>query len=81
LPRYCSRKQRERVGRRSGEARQDLVVVQPPDLLGALLHDRIAEGYLTVTCEHGTIAVPQREYRGGVDHLSRSLPTREREIN
>ncbi len=43
-----AREQRERIGGRSGEPGEDLVVVEPPDLPGALLDDRVAQRDLPV---------------------------------
>ena len=63
-----AREQRERIGGRAGKPREDLVVVQAPDFLGALLDDRVAERHLAVARQHGAIAMPDGENRGGVDH-------------
>ena len=74
LPRYCSsfglesREQRERVGGRAGKAGQDPVVIEPPDLPGVLLDDRVAEGDLAVAGHHGLPVVPDREDGSGVKH-------------
>ena len=74
LPRYCSsfdfepREQRERVGRRAGEPGEDAVVVEPPDLLRALLDDGLAEGHLAVAGQHRAVAVPDRQDRRAVKH-------------
>src|SRR5207247_470074 len=48
-----AREQRERVGRGAGKARENPVVVEAPDLLGALFDDGLPEGDLAVTGEHG----------------------------
>ena len=75
--RFEAREQRKRIGRRPGEARKNLVVVQPPDFLRALLDDRIAEGYLAVTRQHGPVAVPQGKNRRGMDHYFAVYPRAE----
>src|SRR5262249_38688514 len=61
-------KERERVGRRAGEPRENLVVVQPPDLLRGLLHDGLAKGHLAVAGKHRAVPVPDGEDRRAVDH-------------
>ena len=60
--------QRERVGGRAGEAGEDPVVVQPPDLPGGLLDDRVAEGDLAVAGHDRLVAVPDGQHRRGVEH-------------
>ncbi len=62
-----AREQREGIGRRSGEAGQNAIVVQPADLPRALLDDRLAERHLAVAREHGAIAVADGQNRGAVE--------------
>ena len=62
------REQREGVGGGPGKARQDRVVVEAPDLAGALLHDGVAEGHLAVAGEHGLAAVAHGQDGRRVNH-------------
>src|SRR5207302_6908328 len=58
--------QGERVGRRAGEAREDLPALEGPDLGRVGLHDRVAERDLTVAA-HGHVSVaPDAQDRGAV---------------
>ena len=66
-----AREEREGVGRRAGEAGQDLVVVQPADLLRALLDDGVAEGDLAVAGHDRLAAVPDRQNCCGVKHVGK----------
>ena len=63
-----TREQRERVGRRPGETRQDAVVVEAPDLARALLDHGLSEGDLAVAGKHRVVAVTDGEDRGAVKH-------------
>src|SRR5262249_17831903 len=63
-----ARKQRKGVGRRSRKARKDPVVVEAADFPGALFDDRLSEGDLPVTGEHGMLAVPHGKDRRAVNH-------------
>ena len=58
------REQRERIGRRSGKAREDVVVVKAADLARALLDDGVAERDLPVAGQHRAI-VPAHGQDGG----------------
>ena len=64
---FEAREQRERIGRGPGEAGQDIVVVQPPDLAGALLDDGVAQRHLTITGKHGAVVPPNSEDGGGME--------------
>ena len=63
-----AREQREGVGGGAGEPGQNLVVVEPPNLAGALLEDGIAERDLPVPGEHRPPLVPHGEDRRRVNH-------------
>ena len=49
--------QRERIGRRAGEAGEHAVVVEAADLARRLLDDGVAEGDLAVAGHDGAVAV------------------------
>ena len=57
-----AREQRERIGRRAGKPGENAVVVEPPDLPGALFDDGVAEGHLTVAGHHRLVAVANRQH-------------------
>ena len=63
-----AREQRERVGGRAGEAGENPVVVEPPDLPRALLDDGLAEGHLAVAGQHGAVAVADGKNCRAVKH-------------
>ncbi len=60
--------QGKRIGGRAREARQDLVVVEAPDLPGALLDDDVTERDLTVAGEDRPVPVTNGKNRGAVEH-------------
>ncbi len=68
-----AREQRERIGGRSREADQHLVVVQATNLARALLDDGRAERDLAVAGEHRAIVATNGQDGGGVE-ASTSMP-------
>ena len=64
---FEAREQRKRIGRRAGKAGEDVVVIEAPDLAGALLDDGIAERHLTVAGQHGAIVPAHREDGGRME--------------
>src|ERR1700733_7998791 len=57
----------EGIGGRAGKSREDLVLVQPANLLGSVLDDGFAERDLAVSChDHGAVAA-DTENRGRAD--------------
>src|SRR5204862_7218384 len=60
--------QRERVSRRTGEPREDAVIVVTTDFLGALLAHGLAELHLAVAGHHRVIAVPDGQDRRAANH-------------
>jgi hypothetical protein len=58
------REEGEGIGRRAGEAGQDAVVVETPDLARPPLDDRLPEGDLAVARQDRAVAVPDGENRG-----------------
>jgi hypothetical protein len=65
--RFEPREQRERVGGRPREARENAVVVQPADLARTLLDDGLPEGDLPVARQNGAIAVSDGQDRCAVE--------------
>ena len=53
--------QGEGVGRRAGEARDDLAVADAPDLLGVALDDGLAHRHLAVAGHHDLAVLANRE--------------------
>ena len=70
---FEAREEREGVGGGAGEAGQDRVVVEPPDLAGALLEDGVAERDLAVAGEHRLVLVADGEDGRRVNHAA-SMP-------
>ena len=62
------REQRERIGRGAGKSGQNVIVVEPANLAGALFDDGLAEGHLAVAGQDGVVAVTNRKNRGAVKH-------------
>ncbi len=60
--------QRKGVGRRAGKAGQDAFVVQTTDLLRAVLDHCLAEGHLSVSGQHGAVAMSDRKDCCAVKH-------------
>ena len=67
--RFEARKQGEGIRGRAGESRQDGVVVQPPDLPGAVLDHYRAKRYLPVPGQHRTPLMAHGKNRRSVKHL------------
>jgi hypothetical protein len=65
---FESGKQSEGVRGGTGESGKDALVVEPPDLAGAVFDDGVAERYLAVTGQDGVAIVTHRENGGGVNH-------------
>ena len=59
--------QRERIGGRSGEAREDAVVVQATHLARGRLDDDAAERHLPVAAKRDRAVAAHRKYRGAVE--------------
>ena len=59
--------QRERVGRSAREAGENLAALERADLHGIRLHDRVADGDLTVPADRDTAVAANGEDGGGVD--------------
>src|SRR4029453_1317786 len=49
--------ERQRIRARAREAREDAIVVEPPDLSGVVLHDRLADRDLAVAHDHDAALV------------------------